>query len=120
MSGPLIESLYGFGGLCAPVIPGVRFSRVAITKRSMTKKRAILLTLAVWLVGVSIYGYWYVTSSLAQPDLYGYERWPMFLILGFLVDRFIYLLFGLLVVLYAEVILFEIFFGRGRKPARES
>jgi hypothetical protein len=74
-----------------------------------TKRKAILLTFTAWLVGVSVYGYWYVTSILSQPDLQGYERWPIFPIFGFLVDRLIYLFVALLVVLYAEAILFEMF-----------
>jgi hypothetical protein len=75
----------------------------------MTKRKAIFLTVTAWLVSVSVYGYWYVTSILSQSDLHGYERWPIFPIFGFLVDRFIYLLVGLLAVLYAEAILFEMF-----------
>ena len=87
----------------------------------LTKRKTILLTLAVWLLAVGGYGYWYVTSILADPSLAGYERWPTFPILGYLIDRCIYLFFSLLVVIYAEAILFEIFSdGSGRKPARES
>ena len=75
----------------------------------MTKRKAILLTFTAWLAGVSVYGYWYVTSVLSQPNLYGYERWPIFPIFGFMVDRLIYLFFALIVVVYAEAILFEMF-----------
>ena len=73
----------------------------------MMKRKAIPLTLAIWLVGTIVYGYWWVTSILFQPDLYGYERWAIFPIIGFLVHRFPLLLIGLLFVIYAEALLFE-------------
>ena len=75
----------------------------------MTKRKTILVTLAMWLVGVIAYGYWWVTSILSQPDLYGYERWEIFPIMGFLVYRFPILFIGLVFIIYAEALLFEIF-----------
>jgi hypothetical protein len=42
--------------------------------------------------------------KLSQPDLYGYEKWTMFPLLGFIIYRMPFLILGLLVVLYAELI----------------
>ena len=67
--------------------------------------KIILITIVVWLLGSTLYGYYWVTSILAQPDTYGYERWVMFPVMGFLVYRFPYLVVGLIVVILTELIL---------------
>jgi hypothetical protein len=82
---------------------------VFILKPIMTKHKVILLTFIIWLIGVSLYGYWYVAAILSKPDLYGYERWEIFPIMGFFVDRFPILFVTLLVVIYAEAVLLELF-----------
>ena len=75
--------------------------------------KLIFITIAVWLVMTVFYCYYWVSSILARPDNYGYERWVMFPLLGFLVYRFPYLVAGLLLVILAELVLTEVFH---RKP----
>ena len=73
----------------------------------MPRCRIILMTVVLWLVGCSLYAYYWVTSNLAQPDTYGYERWVMFPLMGFLFYRFPFLLIGLLLLIFIEFILTE-------------
>ena len=67
--------------------------------------KLIPLTIVVWLVGSTLYCCYWVSSILARPDNYGYERWVMFPLLGFLVYRFPYLVIGLIVLILTELIL---------------
>lgn len=67
--------------------------------------KIVLITIIVWLVGSTLYGYYWVTSILALPDTYGYEQLVIFPLLGFLVYRFPYLVVGLIVVTLTELIL---------------
>jgi hypothetical protein len=80
----------------------------------MTKKKVVLLTLVVWLVGTSLYAYWWVTSILVDPSTVGYERDPIFPLFGFLVYRGIYLFFGIVVLIRAELMLFETVFRKSQ------
>jgi hypothetical protein len=68
----------------------------------------IFITIAVWLVGTVCYGYYWVTSILARPDNYGYEKWVVLPVLGFLVYRFPYLVVGLMLVILTELVVTEI------------
>jgi hypothetical protein len=70
--------------------------------------KIIFITIAVWLVGTVFYGYFWVTSILARPDNYGYEKWVVLPVLGFLVYRFPYLVVGLMLVILTELIVIEI------------
>lgn len=70
----------------------------------MRPGRIVLLTTVGWLIGCSLYAYYWVTTILAQPDNYGYERWGAFPLFGFLVYRFPFLLVGLIVVIVAELV----------------
>lgn len=65
-----------------------------------------LATVFVWLVGCSLYFYYLITSFLARPDNYGYERWLIFPVFGFLV-QLPFLAMGLVVVILVEVIWLE-------------
>jgi hypothetical protein len=49
-----------------------------------------------------------VTSILARPDNYGYEKWVVLPVLGFLVYRFPYLVVGLMLVILTELVVIEI------------
>jgi hypothetical protein len=71
--------------------------------------KIVFITIAVWLVVTVLYGYYWVTSILAQPDNYGYEKWVMFPLMGFLVYRFPYLVVGLLLIILTELVLTEVF-----------
>jgi hypothetical protein len=70
--------------------------------------KIIFITIAVWLVGTVFYGYFWVTSILARPDNYGYEKWVVRPVLGFLVYRFPYLVVGLMLVILTELVVIEI------------
>ena len=70
--------------------------------------KLILLTIVVWLAASAFYCYYWVTSILARPDNYGYERWVMFPLMGFIVYRLPFLVIGLIVVILAELILTEV------------
>jgi hypothetical protein len=70
--------------------------------------KIIFITIAVWLVGTVFYGYFWVTSILARPDNYGYEKWVVLPVLGFLVYRFPYLVVGLMLVILTELVVIEI------------
>ena len=74
----------------------------------MGRRRIVLITSVAWLFGCGLYAYYWVTSILAQPDNYGYERWIIFPLFGFLVYRGPFLLTGLLLLIYGELMLLEI------------
>ena len=71
--------------------------------------KIVFITIAVWLVVTVFYGYYWVSSILARPDNYGYEKWVMLPLLGFLVYRFPYLVVGLLLIILTELVLTELF-----------
>jgi hypothetical protein len=71
--------------------------------------KIVFITIAVWLAITVFYGYYWVTSILAQPDNYGYEKWVMFPLMGFLVYRFPYLVVGLLLIILTELVLTAVF-----------
>ena len=75
--------------------------------------KIVAITILAWLVGSALYCYYWVTSILARPDNYGYEQWVMFPLMGFLVDRFPYLVVGLVLVVFGELILTEVFRREG-------
>ncbi len=84
----------------------------------MSKSSVILLTFFAWLIGCSLYAYFWVTSILASPNLYGYEKWKLFSLFGFLIYRFPFLLISLLIIVYAEALVFEMF-PKGIKNSSE-
>ena len=105
--------------MCGRVMPGVRFSECANARSlDMTKKKIILLTLLVWFIGTSLYAYLWVTSILADPSTVGYERDPIFPLFGFIVYRGIYLFFGIVVISWAELMLFETVFRKSQGTGR--
>jgi hypothetical protein len=74
----------------------------------MAKRKVILLTLAAWLVGCGVYFYWFVTSIMALPNLASYEQglgWPVMI---FLIFRLPFLLVGVLILIWLEGLLFEL------------
>jgi hypothetical protein len=73
----------------------------------MRARRIIVITTVVWLIACCLYAYYWVTSILAQPDNYGYERWVIFPLFGFLVYRLPFLLAGLIVLIFVELMLSE-------------
>jgi hypothetical protein len=81
----------------------------------MSKKAVVLFTLIVWLSGTSVYTYWWVMSILADPATVGYERELIFPLSGFLVYRGIYLFLGIVVVIWAELMLYETVFKKTRE-----
>jgi hypothetical protein len=56
---------------------------------------------------------------MVTGDTYGYERWVMFPLLGFMVYRLPYLYVGLVVLLASELIVLEVI-RRTRKSADSS
>ena len=78
----------------------------------MSKKTVVLFSLIVWLIGTSLYAYWWVISVLADPSTVGYERELLFPLSGFLVYRGIYLFLGIVIVIWAELMLFETVFRK--------
>ncbi len=70
----------------------------------MQARNAVLITILAWLVGAVLYGYYWVTSILARPDNYGYEKWVMFPLMGFLIYRFPFLVLGLVLLIGIEVV----------------
>ena len=84
----------------------------------MTKKKVVLLTLIVWLAGTSLYAYWWVTSILADPSTVGYERWPISPLFGFIIYRGIYLFFGIVVIIWVQLMLFETVFRKSPESGR--
>lgn len=69
----------------------------------MKARNIVLITILLWSVATSCYGYYWVTSILARPDNYGYEEWIMFPLLGFIVYRFPFLLVGLILIIAGEL-----------------
>jgi hypothetical protein len=86
----------------------------------MSKKKVVLPTLIVWLVGTSLYAYWWVTSILADPSTVGYERDPIFPLFGFIVYRGIYLFFGIVIIIWVELMLFETVFRKSQESGHAS
>ena len=80
----------------------------------MSKNKIVLSTLIIWLVGTGAYAYHWVTSLLAEPTTVGYERDALFLLSGFIISRGIYLFFGIVVIIWAELMLFETLFRKER------
>ena len=80
--------------------------------------KLISITIGLWLAGTIVYCYYWVTSISASPDTYGYEKWPIFPFMGFLVYRFPYLLVGLVGVIIVEFIVAAVFI-RKALPGRD-
>jgi hypothetical protein len=70
----------------------------------MRARNVFLITILTWLVGTVFYAYYWVTSILARPDVYGYEKWVMFPLMGFFVYRFPFLILGLVLLIVIEVV----------------
>ena len=70
----------------------------------MLKVKVIILTILLWLIGCAFYCYWYITSILAQPGFDAYAYSEGFQFMAFMITRFPFLLFGLLIVIYLEAI----------------
>lgn len=82
----------------------------------MTKRSVVLLTLTVWLVGTSIYVYQSLAAAYADRPSGGYESDPHFIVVGFIVGfilyRGVFLFIGLIIVIWAELMLFETVFRK--------
>lgn len=83
----------------------------------MAKKRVVLFTLLVWLSGTSLYAHWWVISILADPATVGYERELIFPLSGFLLSRGSYLVLGIVIVIWVELMLFEKVFRKSREAS---
>jgi hypothetical protein len=81
----------------------------------MSKKTVVRSTLIVWLIGTGLCAYRWVMSVLADPPTVGYERELILPLSGFLVYRGIYLAPGLVIVIWAELMLFEMVFRESRE-----
>ena len=82
----------------------------------MSKNKVVLLILVVWLVGTSLYAYQWVTSALADLGIASYERNLLFPLTAFIFARGIYLFFGVVVLIWAELMFFETLFRKPSKP----
>lgn len=80
--------------------------------------KLISITIGLWLLGTIVYCYYWVTSLIASPDTYGYEKWPIFPVMGFLVYRFPYLLVGLAGVIIVKLIVASVL-SRKALPGRD-
>jgi hypothetical protein len=78
----------------------------------MSKRKVVLWTLVIWLLGTGLYAYYWISSILADPSTIGYERDPIFSLFGFIVYRGIYLFFGIMVIIWSELMLFETLFRK--------
>lgn len=74
----------------------------------MKARNIVLITIGLWFVATSCYGYYWVTSILARPDNYGYEQWVIFPLLGFVVYRLPILVVGLVLIVCGELILLKV------------
>jgi hypothetical protein len=74
----------------------------------------IFITLASWVLGTTVYGYYWITSILSEPGVPDYERGGLLPALGFAVYRLPYLLIGLVIIIALELLLVP---GTDRKPA---
>lgn len=70
------------------------------------KNRIILITVAVWLVGMYLYAYVWVRDAVTDPGAASYERGGLLPLLAFIVNRGIYLFAGGLLLIAIEFILF--------------
>ena len=77
----------------------------------MSKRKLLLLTLAAWSICCGVDAYRRVSHSLSGPELHGYEQWEIFHLLAFLTDRFPYWLLALIAVIFAELIILELYPG---------
>ncbi len=75
----------------------------------MSKRKLLLLTVAAWLICLGVDACWRVSYTLSNPDLYGYERWGLLHVMSFLFERFPYWLLGLIGVIFAELIILELY-----------
>jgi hypothetical protein len=73
----------------------------------MSKNKVTLLTIVVWLVGTSVYAYQWVTSALADPGIAPYERNLVFPLAAFIFARGIYPFFGIIILIWIELMFFE-------------
>jgi hypothetical protein len=70
--------------------------------RRRRRATVMALTFIAWLVGSSVYAYWYVMARIAAPDAVGYEQawdWQLFF---FCIARLPLLLILLFALLWAE------------------
>ena len=64
----------------------------------MTKAKALIFTITVWLIATGLYAYYYVVSILASPEpMDAYARDWAFQLLMFSFFRLPYLLLGMIV-----------------------
>ncbi len=76
----------------------------------MIRKRVLIVsTLGAWVIACALYGYYYVVSILALPEPYdAYARKWEFQLLMFSIFRLPVLVLLLPVILYLELIAFEL------------
>ena len=65
----------------------------------------IFTTFVTWLLGTILYGYYWVTATLAERGLGGYEREPLLPMLSFAVYRLPYLLIALVIIIVVELLI---------------
>jgi len=76
------------------------------------KYRVVLITMLVWLVGMFLYAYEWVSVAVSDPGVASYERNGMLPLLGFIVYRGIYIFAGGLLLILIEFIRFETVFRK--------
>jgi hypothetical protein len=69
----------------------------------MKRSPVVFLTVAGWTVGCIVYGYYRVSSILADPAQYDYEGIRVLPLMGFLVYRVPFLFIGLIVLITLEL-----------------
>ena len=78
----------------------------------ISKRALIVSTLGTWVIACALYGYYYVVSILALPEPYdAYARNWQFQLLMFSIFRLPMLLLVLPLIIYLELIAFEVLNG---------
>ena len=73
----------------------------------MTKNKVLLVTIVLWLIGCTLYGYYYITSTLSLPEPYdAYARNWQFQLLAFSLVRLPFLVIVLGLLIGIELFLF--------------
>ena len=82
----------------------------------MSKRKVVLVTFLVWFFGTGLYYYHLLASAFAAAPASGYESDPYFILIGttigFFIYRGVYLLIGMVVVVWVELMLFETVFRK--------
>ena len=73
----------------------------------MSRAKVVLLTVLAWFTVCAVWLYVAVAAHLSNPDCHGYECWEIWPVFGFFLVPFPFLLIGLMVAIYAELLLLE-------------